>query len=213
MRIPGFSIYKFYRRKKVWRGLNFHNTTQIMNDFPFDLVTVGKHTYGELNVKSFSKEAGEKLQIGNYVSIAPNVCFILGGNHQIDHITPYPLKSRLFNKQFFKDSESRGPIIVEDEVWIGNGVTILSGVTIGKSSIIAAGSVVTKDVSPYSIVGGNPAKFIKFRLPENIIEKIKDVSLADFSEDILKKNIDLFYQSFTEDNLDDLLYKLNALKK
>ncbi|WP_316931260.1 DapH/DapD/GlmU-related protein [Chryseobacterium sp. P1-3] len=63
--------------------------------------------------------------------------------------------------------------MVEDEVWIGSNVIILSGVTLGKGSIIAAGSVVTKSVEPFSIVGGNPAKIIKFRLSENLIEKRK----------------------------------------
>ena len=73
------------------------------------------------------------------------------------------------------------------------GALILSGVTIGKGSIIAAGSVVTRDVPPYAIVGGNPAKIIRYRLPREVIELVKDTYLKDISHDILKKNLKQLY--------------------
>lgn len=87
----------------------------------------------------------------------------------------------------------QGAVIIEDEVWIGYGALILSGVTIGKGSIIAAGSVVTRDVPPYAIVGGNPAKIIRYRLPREVIELVKDTYLKDISHDILKKNLKQLY--------------------
>jgi virginiamycin A acetyltransferase len=144
----------FFRRK--WRRANRHNRTIARCTFPINIVSVGKMTYGDLTVKTF-KPHNEKLFIGNFVSIAQNVVFILGGNHQINTITPYPLYSALIADSAERDAQSKGPIIIEDEAWIGFGVIILSGVTVGKGAIVAAGSVVVKDIPPYSIAGGNPA--------------------------------------------------------
>jgi putative acetyl transferase len=163
-----------------------------MNRFPIKSVQVGKDTYGELHILSYLPET-EFLQIGNYVSIAPDVHFILSGNHQTETLFTYPIQSLLTNGHCPKDSVSKGAVIIEDEVWIGYGALILSGVTIGKGSIIAAGSVVTRDVPPYAIVGGNPAKIIRYRLPREVIELVKDTYLKDISHDILKKNLKQLY--------------------
>lgn len=93
-----------------------------------------------------------KVTIGNYCLIAPNVV-IVGSNHNFDDKAVYIRKQGISSKG----------IIIEDDVWVGANVTITDGVKIGKGSIIAAGSVITKDVETYSIVGGVPAKFIKSR--------------------------------------------------
>lgn len=153
-RIP---LIRHYARKwefacfqKKWRKQNRHNRTVAMNRFPIKSVQVGKDTYGELHILSYLPET-EFLQIGNYVSIAPDVHFILSGNHQTETLFTYPIQSLLTNGHCPKDSVSKGAVIIEDEVWIGYGALILSGVTIGKGSIIAAGSVVTRDVPPYAI--------------------------------------------------------------
>ena len=135
--------------QKTWKKRNSHNRTAAMNRFPMECVSVGKGTYGELHILSYLPEA-EKLIIGNYVSLAPNVQFILSGNHQTDTLFTYPIRSTLNGRHCPEDSLSKGPIIIEDEVWIGYGAIILSGVTIGKGSIVAAGSVVTRDVPAYA---------------------------------------------------------------
>ena len=95
-----------------------------------------------------------KVYIGSYVMIAQKV-MIIGGNHNISR-TDIPMMLQGDGKQ--------GDIIIHDDVWIGAGAIILTGVTIGKGSVIAAGSIVTKDVEPYTIVGGNPAKLIRKRV-------------------------------------------------
>jgi len=134
------------------------------------------------------------LLIGNYCSIGANVVFVLGGNHQYSGITTYPLYSKFIKLSPEIDAVSKGAIIVEDEVWIGTNTTILSGVRIGKGAIIAAGSVVTKNIPPYSIAGGNPAKVIKFRFDELICNELSTFNLSDFDEKTIIENIDEIYK-------------------
>lgn len=107
-----------------------------------------------------------KVLIGNHVITGPDVMFITG-NHRIDCI------GRYINdvKNDEKLPENDLDIIVEDDVWIGARCIILKGVTIGKGSVIAAGSVVTKNVEPYSVVGGIPAKLIKKRFDKETIKR------------------------------------------
>ena len=100
--------------------------------------------------------------IGNYISIAQNVHFLLDVEHFANHISTYPFKVKLLHSQK-SESFSKGDIIIDDDVWIGYGATILSGVRIGQGAVVATGAVVTSDVPPYAIVGGVPAKVIKYR--------------------------------------------------
>jgi len=121
-----------------------------------------------------------------------DVLFLLGGNHNIETFSTYPFKVMILGEK--KEAWSKGPIIVEDDVWIGTRAMILSGVRIGQGAIIAAGAVVTKDVPPYSIVGGNPAKIIKYRFYKNLIDliKTKDIKLILKEENIIKNIEDLY---------------------
>lgn len=177
-----------------WRLDNKHNyTTLSLNVKNSKIVKVGEYSYGEINIESYNNES-EKLYIGNYVSVASNVLFILGGNHQIDTFTTYPIKSYFDQIPCEIDAQTKGAIIVEDEVWIGSNVIIMSGVNIGKGSIIAAGSVVTKDVLPFSIVGGNPAKFIRWRISEDLISERSKINLSDLQRITIKNNTDLLYR-------------------
>ncbi|MCU4858668.1 CatB-related O-acetyltransferase [Bacillus cereus] len=192
--------------KKKWRKLNRHNSTNPGNIFPADLVTVGNFSYGKLNVNSYGNK-NEELMIGNLVSIGGNVLFMLGGNHKYNCLTTYPFKKKIL----FKESEAitKGPIIVEDDVWIGNNAIILSGITIGKGAIVAAGSVVTKNVEPYSIVGGNPAQLIKYRFSEEVIRQLLNVDLSKIDMQFILENEELLYKTINEDNLKELLLKLS----
>lgn len=189
----------------VWRMNNVHNSTSLaLTVKNSDMITVGNHSYGELNVESYWN-TDEKLTIGNFVSIASDVKFILGGNHQINAFTTFPLKTKFVKDAPKDDAQTKGPIIIEDEVWIGCNAIILSGITIGKGAIVAAGSVVTKDVKPYTIVGGNPAKFIASRVSEDLID---DLLKAKILNEILKEtleNIDHFYKPLDREVLNNIL--------
>ncbi|ATA94026.1 CatB-related O-acetyltransferase [Capnocytophaga canimorsus] len=197
------SYLHFVVKKVFWRNKNRHNEVSIGNVKNIDLVEVGIGSYGNLNVHSFENKK-EKLIIGNYVSIADNVTFILGGNHQVNTFSTYPIKAKAIEPFSEDDAQTKGAIVVEDEVWIGTNVTILSGVTIGKGAIVAAGSVVTKNVAPFSVVGGNPARFIKNRIDERLISQRQEINLIDIDLDRVVKNIDLFYKELTEDVLREI---------
>jgi len=180
--------------EKRWRRRNPHNETKIGDrSFPMEVVSVGKGSYGTIIIQSLYVTEKEKITIGNYVSIAPNVTFLLGVNHQINTATTFPFHSKLIQRSSI-DAISKGPIVVEDEVWIGTGAMIFSGVTVGKGAIVAAGAIVTKDVPAYAIVGGNPAKVIRFRFSAEIISIIKPIHFINFSDEWIKKNIDAIYK-------------------
>jgi virginiamycin A acetyltransferase len=191
------TIVRFFERRnfeKRWRSLNRHNSTKVGGRFfSLEIVQVGKGTYGTVNIQSLYSTPNEKLNIGNYVSIAPEVTFFLGMNHQINTATTFPFYSKLIKRSPI-DAISKGPVIIEDEVWIGTGAWIFSGVRIGKGAVIGAGSIVTKDVLPYAIVGGNPAKVIRFRFQEDIINILKPIYFINFSDEWIKQNIDLIYK-------------------
>jgi virginiamycin A acetyltransferase len=179
---------------KKWRLRNPHNLTSVgERAFPMDVVEVGNSSYGVLMIQSLFEQKDEKLTIGNFVSIAPGVQFLLGVNHQTKTLTTFPLHSRLIEPSN-RDAITNGPIIVEDEVWIGTNALILSGVRIGKGAIIAAGSIVTKDVPPYAIVGGVPAKLIRYKFSEEIIKILHPIYLNDLPTAFVRDNIDLFYK-------------------
>jgi virginiamycin A acetyltransferase len=189
--------------EKQWRSRNAHNETKAGSRiFPLAVAQVGKGTYGTVNIQSLYETANEKLTIGNYVSIAPNVTFLLGVNHQIDTATTFPFYSKLIERSPL-DAISKGPIVVHDEVWIGTDAMIFSGVTIGKGAIIGGGAVVTKDVPPYAIVGGNPAKLLRLRFSEDIIKILMPIHFADFSDEWIRDNIKTIYKKIetTEDAL------------
>jgi virginiamycin A acetyltransferase len=186
--------YKKLSFDRKWRQLNPHNITVAGERmFPLNNVSVGKSSYGMLNVYSYFEGSENKLIIGSYVSIASGVSFMLDINHQIGTFTTFPLYTRLI-KPSPKDAVSKGPLIIEDEVWLGANSMILSGLTIGKGSIVAAGAIVTKNVPPYAIVGGNPARIIRYRFSEEIIKELLPVKLADLHEEWLRNNIELLYR-------------------
>lgn len=190
-------LVRFFERRsfeKQWRSKNRHNETKVGDRyFPMEVVQVGKGTYGTITVQSLYVTENEKLVIGNYVSIAPDVTFFLGVNHQINTATTFPFYSKLIKRSPI-DAISNGPVVIEDEVWIGTGALIFSGVRVGKGAIIAAGSIVTKDVAPYAIVGGNPAKLIRFRFTQEIIDILKPICFVNFSDAWIRKNIDIIYK-------------------
>lgn len=121
-------------------------------------------------------EFGDRLIIGKFCAIASGVKFIMGSaNHRINSVTTYPFNVfggawQEVTKPHLSELPHKGDTIIGNDVWIGRESIIMPGVKIGDGAIIAAYSVVTKDVEPYSLVGGNPAKFIKYRFDRELID-------------------------------------------
>jgi acetyltransferase-like isoleucine patch superfamily enzyme len=193
-----------------WRELNRHNETIISNVFNFDRVTVGKSTYGMLNIHQWGNDQ-EFLEIGHYVSIADNVTFLMGGNHEYRGISTFPVKVKMLGYQ--REALTKGRIKIGDDVWIGHNVLILSGVQVGQGAVIAAGSVVAKDIPPYSIVGGNPAKIIKYRFPEFIIKEMLKINYEKINPEHLAELGESLYENCDSPVFHDSLSKLIEISK
>lgn len=127
-------------------------------------IHVGEHVYFGPDFRVLSTRA--HVMIGNYVMFGPGVT-IITGNHRTDLIGKY--MCQVTDKE--KHPEDDREVVIEDDVWIGANTTILNGVTIGRGSVVAACSVVTKSCPPYSVIAGVPARTIKSRFtPEQIAE-------------------------------------------
>lgn len=189
----------------IFRKKNKHNFISLSQDsfYKFDInkINVGKGSYGSINVRMYGNNDCN-LFIGNYCSLAPKTTFVLGGHHNYNNVSTYPFKNKFIDSCII-ESKSKGDISIKDDVWIGLNSIILSGVTIGKGAVVAAGSVVTKDVPDYAIVGGNPAKIIKYRFDKDIIEELQRL---DYSKlDLNSENIELLYLNPSVENIRKLV--------
>ena len=139
-------------------------------------------------------------------AIADGVKFLLSGNHQYDIISTYPYELLVLNSNEAGIAVAKGDIVVGDDVWIGADAIICSGVTIGQGAIVAAGAIITKDVEPYAIVGGNPAKVIKYRFSESIRRKLVQINIEDVFEKARKtKNYSVLHSILNEDNIAEII--------
>lgn len=155
-------------RLKNWR--NPHNLTRLHLKRLTDRYgfTIGDYSYGRPKVRF--PETGATLSIGRYCSIADGVEIMLGGNHRLDFITTYPFGAlpgvwpEAVGEAY--THVGHGDVTIGHDVWLGSQCMIMSGVTIGHGAVVAARAVVTKDVPPFAVVGGCPAKVIKSRFEE-----------------------------------------------
>ena len=165
-------------------------------------IIVGDYTYYDdfENVENFEKNVkyhfdftGDKLIIGKFCMIASDVKFIMNGaNHLTDSISTYPFAifgNGWENAMEGKTYPQKGNINIGNDVWIGYNATIMAGVTIGDGAIIATNATVVKDVEPYSIVGGNPAKEIKKRFSDEKIAQLLKLKWWNWDIEKITKNV------------------------
>ncbi len=163
-------------------------------------IIVGDYTYYDDpdSVYNFEKNVlysfefmGDRLIIGKFVQIATGVRFIMNGaNHAMDGVSTYPFK--VFGKSWVKASMnavSKGDTIIGNDVWIGNSVTIMQGINIGHGAIIGTNALVTKNVEPYTIVGGNPAGVIRKRFDDETIDFLLKLEWWNWPIDKITQNI------------------------
>lgn len=194
--------WRLAKFRSEWRLANTHNKTTVNHIFPIHKVCVGNGTYGELRVFSFGGEK-EGLEIGHYCSIAGDVTFILGGEHRTNTVSTYPFTRHEFQMSDDPDKATKGKIIIEDDVWIGHGATVLSGVHIGQGAVIAAESIVAKDVPPYAIFIGNDIK--KYRFSEEIIEELLKIDYGKFNGERLERFSQYCTNTITTENVKEIV--------
>lgn len=156
------------------------------------VLSVGEGTYGveALSLPEYRLPDGTwlggRLVIGAYCSIGPAEV-VLGGNHRTEHVGQYPFASMLGVGERRDDSSTRGDVRIGSDVWVGGGATILSGVTIGDGAVVGARAVVSRDVRPYAVVVGNPAREVRRRFDDATVERLLALRWWDWPADEVRR--------------------------
>ncbi len=144
---------------------------------------IGDHSYG---APRLMRSGRTRFRMGKYCSVAPGVSILLGGNHRVDWVTTYPFSAiadwHPEGAGIRGHPLTNGDVVVGNDVWLGRGCTILSGITVGDGAVVAAEALVTKDVPPYAIVGGNPARVIRHRFDEATIGRLLAIRWWDWPD-------------------------------
>lgn len=156
----------------------------------------GKHTYGRDPVVIGHSIIIEGSSIGAFCSLGPGIKYIARGKHEMEWVSTYPFGA--FNKWNRRDvplnssaGDFKEPIIIGNDVWAGANIRIKQNVTVGDGAVIAAESYVTGNVEPYAIVGGNPAKVIRYRFDADIIKELLKIKWWSWEDEKISKHIDL----------------------
>ena len=161
----------------------------------------GKHTYGPAEKILGRPAILAGSRIGSFCSIADNLQLIAKGSHMIDWVTTYPFSVKWGIKVPLHALPPTSPIIIGNDVWIASNVKIKQGVTIGDGAVLATECFVTKDVPPYAVVGGNPAKIIKYRFTEEQIADLIKIQWWNWPDAEIKEIVPLL----TSSNIDELI--------
>lgn len=174
------NLYKFRKENLYNRWIRTH------------VLSVGEYTYGFPNI-IHDKHSTSVVNIGKFCSIADGVNIFTGSNHNTNWVTTYPLRIMLNLEGKYKDGQpsTKGDVIIGNDVWIASNVTILSGVKIGDGSVIAANTIVSRDVPPYSVVAGNPQIILKLRFSEHEITQLLKIKWWDWPIDKIREAVPL----------------------
>lgn len=187
-------------------------------------INIGDYTYyhdfkGEIAAYNFENNnilyhfpemMDDQLIIGKYCSIGQDILFIMsGGNHNYKSISTFPfflfreLADLSKTHEIIKENQkiTQTVTVIGNDVWIGHSVTIMRGVNIGNGVVVAAKSVVTKDIPAYAIVGGNPAKIIGYRFKKKVIKELEKIQWWNWSITKIEKKLDFFEKNITIENL------------
>lgn len=191
---------KFFR--KTFRRRKIFYTKEHLNNVHFQ---IGDYTYGKPHVLT-DEGSDTKLVIGKFCSIAYGVVIFLGTNHRIDWISTYPFPSpvKAVRNAWPEGAgiggfpSTKGDVTIGNDVWIGFEATIMSGVTIGDGAVVGAKSVVAADVPPYAIVVGNPARVVRKRFDEAVIQKLLEMQWWNWPTEKIKKSVPLLCSNNVE---------------
>jgi virginiamycin A acetyltransferase len=178
-----FHVYRFMH---LWKRSQFsvsavnYLNSEIIGPVKFE---IGNHSYAN-GIRVYGWQNSLNVTVGKFCSIAEDVVVMAGGEHNLNSVSTSPYFDSLTKS---KRINSKGNVTIKNDVWIGHGAIILSGVTIGNGAVVAAGAVVSKEVPPYAIVAGVPAKILRYRFDESIICSLQNISWWDWDEKLLKK--------------------------
>ncbi|HEX3027054.1 MAG TPA: CatB-related O-acetyltransferase [Clostridia bacterium] len=216
--IINFNVNPYTTKETSVGTVDYGNVHQ----FPFIVIDLDSFIVSceiQSGINFDNEQISHNLQIGKFCSLADKIKFMIAVNHDYESVTTGACSFLNGVVRPFR-LKQKNQIIIQNDVWIGSGATIMSGVTIHNGAVVAAGSHVVKDVPPYAIVGGNPAKIIKYRFNEDQIEKLLKISWWNW--DIKKisdnkmfflKNIDEFINAFYEESLREEILTLNYKKE
>lgn len=161
-------------------------------------VSVGRHTYGVRASTIMGATAASPVTIGSFCSIAREAAVLAHVGHPVDLPSTFPLKTLRFGRPPIEgglnaDAVSRGPITIGHDVWLGFRTTVLSGVTIGTGAVVGACAVVTRDVPPYAIVVGNPARVTRLRFAPDEVEALLASRWWELSDEAIAELEPAFY--------------------
>ena len=157
-------------------------------------VSVGRGTYGAELMQVHNYRArdghwlGDKLRIGSFCSIAPSEVF-LGRYHHMEWVSQYPFRSIWNLDDQDADGWGKGDISIGNDVWIGSGAVLLSGVAIGDGAVVGAHAVVTRDVRPYAVVVGNPAREVRRRFDDSVVEHLLHIQWWEWSDEKIRASL------------------------
>jgi acetyltransferase-like isoleucine patch superfamily enzyme len=169
------------------------------------VIEMGRHSAERPVIRGYYSTEGEAhVQVGSFTGIHASVVFVLGGYHYMDWVTTFPIRDRLMGKKGADGPFAKGSTEVGSDVWIGYEAMVLSGVKIGHGAVVGARAVVTKDVRPYAIVAGNPARELKRRFSDEQVEallRIKwwewpDEKVFELADLICSPRVDEFIERF-----------------
>lgn len=188
------------KKAKIWDHCKLYHTS------------VGDYTYVGRHCRMIH------AKVGKFCSIAGDYSQIGMATHSIENISSSPIFTSFHNATGYKWADQTtyneyNEVTIGNDVWIGSRVMVIGGVKIGNGAVVGAGAVVTKDVPPYAIVGGVPAKIIKYRFSDDIIATLEKLKWWDLKSDVLKKNIQLFQSPLERDNLAKLIDLSRAERK
>ncbi|QWE26860.1 CatB-related O-acetyltransferase [Polynucleobacter sp. AP-Ainpum-60-G11] len=196
----GIKKYFYFRLDYILRKLKilriaknktFSNDCEKISVLGNSAISIGRFSYGFENISIKQWGEGAPLAIGSFCSIATDVSIFLGGNHRTDWVTTFPF-GHIYQSELGGDSikghpSTKGGVTIGNDVWIGSGVTILSGVSIGDGAVLSANSTIAKNVMPYEIVGGNPARSIKQRFDQDVINLLLKLKWWELPLDSIKE--------------------------
>lgn len=151
-----------------------------------DRLSMGRHSYGKPLVRRYRGDSeSTRVRIGSFVSIADDVLLMIGGEHPTDRVSTFPFRVTFGLPGMYEDDypRSRGDIVIGNDVWIGRGSRILSGVNVGDGAVIGANSILVDDVRPYAIVAGNPAREVRRRFTDEQVEALLRIRWWDWSDE------------------------------